>query len=439
VLARRILVEDRLVALVPLAPLLGISFFIVISNLLAYPLGPAWAFRVTFPVLVVLAAVLLVRPYRQPGPLLAEGRVGMLLYVVMVTVLGTIIIANYLVLPTWDYQIHFDLATRLSLDYFPLMNPGAPHLPAKYHYGSHLLVAALMRLGHVPVEVGFFFYNVGMALFLFLLAYAMARVQLGARYAAVVPALMFCFDGGFAFLAEWFQHWHLQQWAKQGIEITITQRDRIQDLFGPFVPTEFAIYPRYLSHPHVLSGWSLLLTLYYVLLVRQERSWPGLVLAAVVAAALALVEESLLALGLAGLGLYFVVALVGERVRSVATSRFHSVAPLPPDEAWGVRGVRSTPSEQAEQQRRPVAIASQASCAGYLPVRWPAGWRFSRVGCSPTCFSVPQVERASGRPSPGTGHPRSTSAIWYRWSRSKRHSGSHITSWYSACRCWLPR
>lgn len=306
VLSRRLLGTQRLVALVPLSVIVGVSAFVFLANALAYAVGVATAFRLAAILLLLAAGYLILRPLRRPEPLIAEGLVGTAIYLVVAGVFFIVVVANYIVVPTMDYYIHYDAANRLAMGQFPLMNVATPDLHAKYHYGVDLLAAAFMRLGALPVEGAFLFIGVGIPVALFLMVYAIAREATGSRYMAFIPALLAAFNDGLQFLTPRVQDWHLQRWARELNGITLTERTRLAEYLGSLLPNEFTSYPRFIINPHALFGLALLFAVFYLLLVRKDRSWPGLLLAGALLAALALVEESLMVFAAAGLAVGFV-------------------------------------------------------------------------------------------------------------------------------------
>ena len=310
VLTRRLLGVQRLVALVPLAVIIGAGVFVFLCNVLAYAVGVALAFPIAAILLLLAAVYLLVRPLRKPEPLVAEGLLGTGIYLVISGAFFVIVVANYLVVPTMDYYIHYDAANRLAMGQFPLMNVASPDLHAKYHYGVNLLAAALIRLGNLPVEGAFLFIGIGIPFALFLMVYALAREATGSRYLALVPALLAAFNDGLQFLTPRVQAWHLDRWAREFNGITLTERTRLAEYLGSFLPNEYTSYPRFIINPHALFGLALLFAVFYLLLVRRDHSWPGLLPAGALLATLALVEESLMVF--AGAGLAVAIA-TGER------------------------------------------------------------------------------------------------------------------------------
>ncbi len=308
VFSRRLLGARQLVELVPLSGVIGLSAFIFLANALAYVTGVANAFRLTAILLILAAGLLWLRPLRLPKPLVAEGLLGTAIYVVVAVAFTIIVISNYIVLPTLDYQIHFDAANRLALGQFPLMNVASPDFSARYHYGTNLLAAAFIRLGHLPVEGAYLFVGVGMPVLLFLLVYAIAREVSGSRYLAFVPALLAAFTDGLQFLTPWVQDWRLGRWARELGGFTLTERSRLDEFLGVLLPNEFTTYPRFLTNPHVLLGLALLFGVFYILLVRKDQSWAGLFIAGILLATLALVEEVLLVFAVAGLTVAFLTA-----------------------------------------------------------------------------------------------------------------------------------
>ncbi len=308
VFSRRLLGAQLLVVLIPLASVIGLSAFIFLANVLAYGIGIANSFRLTAILLLLAAGFLLFRPLRLPKPLVAEGLLGTALYFVVAVAFTITVISNYIVLPTLDYQIHFDAANRLALGQFPLMNVASPDFSARYHYGTNLLAAVLIRLGHLPVEGAYLFVGVGMPVLLFLLVYAVAREVSGSRYLAFVPALLAAFTDGLQFLTPWVQDWHLGRWAREFGGFTLTERSRLDEFLGVLLPNEFTTYPRFITNPHVLLGLALLFAVFYILLVRKDHSWAGLFTSGILLATLALVEEILLVFAVVGLTIAFLTA-----------------------------------------------------------------------------------------------------------------------------------
>ena len=286
---------------------IGLASTLLVSNLLAYILGTpralTWGLLAVFVItsLIAVARRHLFKPV-QPvswldGALFAAA--GILLLILSV--------ANYAVLTTSSYYIHFWLANTIRFGNFPVMSPGAPMLPAEYHYGADYLAALLAHVGQVDSAIIFFILTPLAATSAYLAASMVAAKVLGNLRLGLLAGLFFSFGAGLPYLLAPVRYIHLR-WFNPS---TAASQNELLDYYQRISPNAFEAYPRFISSVHYIVPWAILLSCIALAAHlnsrlsgedRQDTHWTLWALLGTLFASIALVEESIFALGLVGWG-----------------------------------------------------------------------------------------------------------------------------------------
>ena len=286
---------------------IGLASTLLVSNLLAYILGTpralTWGLLAVFVItsLIAVARRHLFKPV-QPvswldGALFAAAGILLLL----------ISVANFAVLTTSSYYMHFWLANTIRFGHFPVMAPGAPMLRAEYHYGVDFLAAALAHISHLDSAIVFFILTPLVATSAYLAASVVAARVLGSYRLGLLAGLFFSFGSGLPFLTAPARFIHFEWFAPR----TVAARTELQDYIDRISPNTFEAYPQFISSVHYIVPWALLLSCIAVYAHLESHAprnqvpgarWYHWMLLGSLFATIALVEESVFALGLGGWG-----------------------------------------------------------------------------------------------------------------------------------------
>ena len=286
---------------------IGLASTLLVSNLLAYILGTpralTWGLLAVFVItsLIAVARRHLFKPV-QPvswldGALFAAA--GILLLI-----LST---ANNAVYPVWDYYLHFWLANTIRFGNFPVMAPGAPMLHAEYHYGADFLAATLAHIGQVDSAIIFFILTPLAATAAYLAASVLAATVLKSTRLGLLAGLFFSFGSGLPFLIAPARSIHLRWFTPT----SAAAEEMFLDALESITPNAFAAYPHYLTQPHYLIAWGILLSCIIVAIHLGSRlqsngntvtQWCYWIPLGVLFASVALIESSVFVLGLVGWG-----------------------------------------------------------------------------------------------------------------------------------------
>lgn len=311
---------------------IGLAATLLVTNLLAYILGTPRA--LTWGVLAVFAIACAVafarrRLFRPLQPLswfdgiVFAGAGGLILFLSVV---------NYAVFTTVDYNMHFWLANTIRFGNFPVMAPGAPTLRAEYHYGADLLAAALAHLGQLDSAIVYFILAPLVAMSLYLTASALSAHVLGSNRLGLLAGLFFSFGGGLPFLAPLARQLYVN-WRPPSTAVAL---DELSDYFHSISPNVHAAFPIYITYPHRLVAWAILLSC--VILIAQadnsvrngagnKTNWIPRISLGALFATVALTEVTLFVLGLAAWGAYGVYQALHQR--NLARIRDFALASVP--------------------------------------------------------------------------------------------------------------
>ena len=286
---------------------IGLASTLLVSNLLAYVLGTPRA--LTWGLLVVLAITSLIAVARRHlfRPVQPISWLDGALFAAAGILLLLISVANFAVLTTSSYYMHFWLANTIRFGHFPVMAPGAPMLRAEYHYGVDFLAAALAHISHLDSAIVFFILTPLVATSAYLAASVVAARVLGSYRLGLLAGLFFSFGSGLPFLAAPARLIHLKWFAPR----TAAARTELQDYFDRISPNTFEAYPQFISSVHYIVPWAILLGCIAVYAHLESHTprhhvpgarWYHWMLLGSLFATIALVEESVFALGLGGWG-----------------------------------------------------------------------------------------------------------------------------------------
>ena len=321
-----------LTAAVATALPIGLSATLLVANLFAYVIGTPRA--LTWGLLVVLAAAIAIALARRHHykPLQPLSRLDGGLFIAAALLLFILSTVNYAVYPVWDYYLHFWLANTIRFGNFPVMAPGAPMLFAEYHYGGAFIAAILAHIGQLDSAISFFILTPFAATTAYLTASVLAARILNDIRLGLLAGLFFSFGAGLILLIAPVRNIHLRWFAPT----TAAAEEVLVDSLASITPTGFAAYPLYLTQPHYLIAWSVLLS---VIVLATHFSSPARRMEAsfvrrlhwmmlgVLFASVALIESSVFALGLIGWGAYALWRTVAKRKVSYIGS--YALAAIP--------------------------------------------------------------------------------------------------------------
>ena len=286
---------------------IGLASTLLVSNLLAYVLGTPRA--LTWGLLATLGIAILValgrRHLFKPTQPLSWQDGGLFIGAgILILILSTV---NYAVYPVWDYYLHFWLANTIRFGNFPVMAPGAPMLHAEYHYGADFLAATLAHVGQVDSAIIFFILTPLAATAAYLAASVLAAHVLRSTRLGLLAGLFFSFGSGLPYLIGPARSIHLRWFTPT----SAAAEEMLLNSFDSITPNAFAAHPHYLTQPHYLVAWGILLSCIIIANHLNARSqsnsntvtqWYYWIPLGALFASVALIESSVFVLGLAGWG-----------------------------------------------------------------------------------------------------------------------------------------
>ena len=298
-----------LTAAVATALPIGLAATLLVANLFAYVIGTPRA--LTWGLLAVLAVAITIalarRHYYKPLQPLSRRDGG--LFFGAALLLFILSAVNYAVYPVWDYYLHFWLANTIRFGNFPVMAPGAPMLVAEYHYGGAFIAAILSHIGQLDSAISFFILTPFAAMTAYLTASVLAaRILKNIRF-GLLAGLFFSFGAGLTFLIAPVRNIQLRWFAPT----SAAAEEILVDSLASITPTGFAAFPLYLTQPHYLIAWAVLLS---VIILATHFTSPARhmeapfirriqwIMLGVLFASVALIESSVFALGLIGWGAF---------------------------------------------------------------------------------------------------------------------------------------
>lgn len=243
------------------------------------------------------------RPRGWPAPsrpeLLAAGGYALLALIVTYVCLA---VRNHAYF--YDFPTHLAFATTIAHDNLPVRNPYAPTLSSGYHYGAALLTAALARAANLPAVTGYQLLPTLHGAALLLLVFALGRQAgkhalwglacLVATIAMGNLVVWWPFGATFSQVADL-----LRDGVSQESLLAFPSLSNHIDLAYPF--RSFSTDLRWLLiYPHRVVGLLTVVALAVALVGPGERrlGWGAMALAACLAAATALYDETMLPLAL---------------------------------------------------------------------------------------------------------------------------------------------
>ncbi len=311
---------------------IGFASTLLVTNLLAYPLGTPRAFALgLMAVLAISSAIALIRRHGfmplQPLSWLDGG-----LFIGASLVIFVLSVVNYVVAPVWEYSTHLWLANTIRFGNFPVMAPGAPMLLAEYHYGGAFLAAMFSHIGHVDSAISFFILTPLFATTAYLAAAAVAASMLRNFRLGLLAGLFFSFSAGLPLLLGPIRYIYLRWFPPR----SAAAADQLIDTFGTMAPLATGQYPRYLFDPHFLLAGGILLSV-VVLTAHLDSSaretnappstWSLWVLLGALFASIALIDSLVFGLGFIGWSAYALWQTVKKQSPSYLRSFVLAAAP----------------------------------------------------------------------------------------------------------------
>ena len=311
---------------------IGLASTLLISNLLAYVLGTPRAF--SWGLLAVLAVSILIALARRHlyKPLQPVSLLDGSLFIGAGILFLILSVVNNNVYPVSDYSTHFWLANTIRFGNFPVMAPGAPNLLAEYHYGADFLAATLAHVGQLDSSIIFFILTPLAATAAYLAASVLAAHVLGSIRLGLLAGLFFSFGAGLPYLIGPARFIHLRWFTPS----SIAAEEVLLDALESISPNAFAAYPHYLTLPHYLIAWGILLSCIIIANHLGSRSqsngnavtqWRYWMLLGALFASVALIESLVFALGFIGWSAYALWQTIRERTRSSLVNFVLAAAP----------------------------------------------------------------------------------------------------------------
>ena len=189
------------------------------------------------------------------------------------------------------------------------MAPGAPNLLAEYHYGGAFLAASLAHIGQVDSAIIFFILSPLAATTAYLAASVVAASVLKNIRLGLLAGLFFSFGAGMPYIVDPIRFIYLRWFAPS----SVAAEEMLLDSLESISPNAFAAYPHYLTLPHYLIAWGILLSCIIIADHLGSRSqsngnavtqWRYWMLLGALFASVALIESLVFALGFIGWSTY---------------------------------------------------------------------------------------------------------------------------------------
>lgn len=196
---RKILKQNEIYLLVPASIILGMSAFVLFSNIFAYFLSISSAFILTLLMFLVSGLLLYLKGNKSVLTVGIEKKY--LLYLVLISVsfvfiYGLIFFSNN----TFDEGIHRIYSSSIANDNFPVRDPFNFSYSVQYHYGFNIFIAGISIISGLSiirsVDVGMLFLIFPVFWMVFALVYGITKnYRMG-----FLSAWFFFFAGGFRYL-----------------------------------------------------------------------------------------------------------------------------------------------------------------------------------------------------------------------------------------------
>ena len=200
-LARFVLKEKRIEALIPLATILGYSIYLSSLNALSYFID----IRINFYLLCVIfifLSWLLSRVNSKRGK--TEWGIGkswrIILFGTALLIMVGVGIVGMRFISGDEMGGYLPLAVTVAQGNFPVKEVLAPDSLSQYHYGYILFIAAVSRITDLPVWFGYDLQNVISIGFLFLLGFLLIKDLCKNNFRAYIGSLIMILGGNLNFL-----------------------------------------------------------------------------------------------------------------------------------------------------------------------------------------------------------------------------------------------
>lgn len=205
VFSKKILLENRLVALIPLSIIIGLNAYNFFVNVISYFISiklSAWL------VLVLFFVVSIFWIYKSGYKWLflldsnsfdKRKSIFIFLVAILISFFSGIVAIKSLALD--DLFIgHIPLSVTIAEGNFPVMDPSLPDRSLSYHYGSDLMTAIFNLTSKIPFWLGYdlqiIFFTGSLFLLLFILIYEVTK----SYRASIVGSFLFFYGTGFQWL-----------------------------------------------------------------------------------------------------------------------------------------------------------------------------------------------------------------------------------------------
>ncbi len=202
-LAKLILDEHRIEALIPLSVVIGAASYIFLLNLTSYFINIEVNFYLTALFLFFIGLLIYLKTENKKIPL-AWGLNKKETFIIFGTVLLIMFLNGFLSLRSVEIDElaghHLPLARTIAEGNFPVRGLNLPQEPVVYHYGYNLLLAAFFKISGLSVWFGQDFNVFLFSGATFLLIFAIAKFFISHNLKAYFVALIAYFGGGFKFI-----------------------------------------------------------------------------------------------------------------------------------------------------------------------------------------------------------------------------------------------
>ncbi|MFH1423785.1 MAG: hypothetical protein ABIG29_02420 [Candidatus Nealsonbacteria bacterium] len=200
-LARFILNEKRIEALIPLAAILGFSIYLFFLNVFSYFIDITVNFYLLC-VIFIFLSWLLSRVNRKKGK--TEWGIGkkwrIILFGTAALIIVCVGIAGMRYISSDETGSPLPMAATIAEGNFPVKEVSAPNFLSQYHYGYVLLSAAVSKITNLPVWFCYDFQNAIFMGLVFLLGFLLIRDFCKDNFRAYLASLIMVLGGNLNFL-----------------------------------------------------------------------------------------------------------------------------------------------------------------------------------------------------------------------------------------------
>lgn len=321
---RKILKQNEIYLLVPTSIILGMSAFVLSSNIFAYFLSISSAFILTLVLFLIFGILLYFKDNKSVLTVGIEKKY--LLYLILISIslafiYGLIFFSNNV----FDEGIHRIYSVSIVNENFPVRDPSNFDYSVQYHYGFSMLIAGVSIVSGLSiirsVDVGMLFLIIPVFWMVFALVYGMTK-NYGMGF---LSAWLFFFAGGFRYLTVFgdldYSKIYLVDYFRQIAHLFFSNIPNSK-ILGPgyFHPYSIDTYANLLYHPPTVMVMPIVLLIVWLLYKKRSFSGNKNILNVVIGALIgltALVSEDKFLVIIASLGIFAVWKIFSQKIFKV--------------------------------------------------------------------------------------------------------------------------